>query len=54
MNYIENRTTNLCEECKKSSGMCFKCLEKVDICPVHETKLTDGFCELCQTCYSCK
>jgi len=23
-------------------------------CPVHETELTDGFCELCAICYSCE
>ena len=23
-------------------------------CPVHSTELTDGFCEFCQVCYSCK
>jgi len=25
-----------------------------DICPVHDAELTDGFCEFCQICYSCK
>lgn len=25
-----------------------------DLCPVHETELTKGFCEFCQVCYSCK
>lgn len=25
-----------------------------DLCPVHDTDLTDGFCEFCQVCYTCK
>lgn len=25
-----------------------------DLCPVHDTELTDGFCKYCQVCYSCK
>lgn len=25
-----------------------------DLCPVHESELTNGFCEYCQVCYSCK
>lgn len=25
-----------------------------DLCPVHSAELTDGFCEYCQVCYSCK
>lgn len=25
-----------------------------DNCPVHNTELTEGFCEFCQVCYSCK
>lgn len=25
-----------------------------DLCPVHDTELTEGFCEYCQVCYLCK
>lgn len=52
---MENReylTAELASEIASNKAMLNDTHE--DNCPVHNIELTEGFCEFCQVCYSCK
>lgn len=48
----ENLTAEFAAEIQQNKAILDDTHE--DQCPVHEIELTEGFCEFCQVCYSCK
>lgn len=49
---MESQNTNV--QTEQENTIITTAHEEKDLCPVHSTELTNGFCEYCQVCYSCK
>lgn len=52
MEHKEQLTAEFAAEIEKNKALLDDTHE--DNCPVHNIELTEGFCEYCQVCYTCK